>query len=163
MSGRFHSAQTYRGLKTATRMLVRDAGGLELAAKVTRVERATLSRYENPSTEFFLPADVLLDLEAANGECHVTRYLARALGHVLIELPRLEGTGAFGEHLGAIAKECGEAISVVGEALAAGGTITAEEVRELDILREIDEAVEKLMALRAALVQVEKSAGRRGR
>ncbi|MEW6092224.1 MAG: phage regulatory CII family protein [Pseudomonadota bacterium] len=161
MTSRFHSAQTYRGIKAATRMLVRDAGGLELAAKVTRVERAALSRYENPAAEQFLPVDVLLDLEAANGEAHVTRFLARAQGHVLIELPKLDGTGAFGEHLGAIAKECGEAIAVVGEALAAGGTITAEEVRELDILREIDEAVEKLMALRTALVHLEKQSGGR--
>lgn len=161
MSARFHSAQTYRGIKTATRMLVRDAGGLELAAKVTRVERATLSRYENPATEFFLPVDVLLDLEAANGEAHVTRYLARAQGHVLIELPKLDGTGAFGEHLGAIAKECGEAIAVVGEALAAGGTITAEEVRELHIRREVQEAIEKLAALDAALGALEKKGGRK--
>ena len=121
MTSRFHSAQTYRGIKAATRMLVRDAGGLELAAKVTRVERAALSRYENPAAEQFLPVDVLLDLEAANGEAHVTRYLARAQGHVLIELPKLDGTGEWGEHLGAIAKECGEAISVVGAALSAGG------------------------------------------
>ena len=160
MSGRFHSAQTYLGLKAATRMLIREAGGLELAARVTRVERASLSRYENPSSEHFLPVDVALDLEAANGEPHVTRFLARAGGHVLIELPRLDGTGAWGRHLGDIAKECGEAIAVVGQALAEGGTITAEEVRELNITREIDEAVERLMALRAALDALEKG-GRR--
>lgn len=163
MSGRFHSAQTYRGIKAATRMLVRDAGGLELAAKVTRVERAALSRYENPAAEQFLPVDVLLDLEAANGEAHVTRYLARAQGHVLIEMPRLEGTGEWGAHLGAIAKECGEAISVVGAALSAGGEITAEEVRELDIRREVQEAIEKLAALDAALAALEKKGGGRGR
>lgn len=161
MSGRFHGESLYRGLKTATRMLVRDAGGLELAAKVTRVERATLSRYENPASEFFLPVDVALDLEAANGEPHVTRFLARAQGHVLIELPRLEGAGEWGQHLGDIAKECGEAIAVVGQALAAGGTITAEEVRELHIRREVQEAIEKLAALDAALGALEKKGGRK--
>ncbi|MFN4229814.1 phage regulatory CII family protein [Parvibaculum sp.] len=159
MSGRFHSDAAYLGLKAATRMLIREAGGLELASKVTRVERAALSRYENPNEGRFAPVDVVLDLEAANGSCHVTRFLAREQGHVLIELPRLEGTGEWGRHLGDIAKECGEAIAVVGQALAQGGTITAEEVRELHITREIDEAVEKLIALRTALQGLEK--GRR--
>ncbi|HCX68570.1 phage regulatory CII family protein [Parvibaculum sp.] len=161
MTGRFHSEDTYLRLKAATRLLMRDAGGLELAAKVTRIERAELSRCENPNVGRFLPVDVLLDLEAANGEPHLTREIARAQGHVLIELPSLDGTGEWGRHLGDIAKECGEAIAVVGQALAQGGTITAEEVRELNITREIDEAVEKLIALRTALADLEKRGKRK--
>lgn len=161
MMARFHSEHTYLGLKAATRMLIREAGGVELAAKVTRVERAELSRYENPSTGRFLPVDVLLDLESANGEPHVTRELARAQGHVLIALPRLEGTGEWGRHLGAIAKDCGEAIAVVGEALSVGGTITAEEVKALNIRREVTEAIERLVELEAALAQLEKKGARK--
>lgn len=160
MSARFHPEATYRAIKAATRLLIRDAGGLELAAKVTRVERAELSRYENPAVERFLPVDVLLDLEAANGEPHVTRELARRLGHVLIELPRHEAGGKWGDHLGQIAKECGEAISVVGQALAGDGEITMDDLRRLPIKREISEAIEKLAALREALAQLEKGARR---
>ncbi|MDP3326648.1 phage regulatory CII family protein, partial [Parvibaculum sp.] len=86
---------------------------------------------------------------------HLTREIARQLGHVLIALPRLDGTGEWGRHLGAIAEECGQAIAVVGQALSVGGTITAEEVRALKITREVDEAIEKLVSLRAALVALE--------
>jgi len=157
---RFHSDATYRALKAAARMAIREAGGLESAAAVTRVERSSLSRYEQPGADLFMPADVMLDLDAANGVPHLTRELARRLGHVLIELPRLDGTGVWGRHLGDVAKECGEAIAVVGAALSVGGTITAEEVRGLDILREVDEAIERLVVLKAALTRLEQDEGK---
>ncbi|WP_029066540.1 hypothetical protein [Labrenzia sp. DG1229] len=60
------SEQTRQKLKVATHRSVRQAGGLDAFAEVTRVGRKTLNDYSNTGNErhqdTFMPVDVLADL-----------------------------------------------------------------------------------------------------
>ncbi|MFC7611346.1 hypothetical protein [Teichococcus aestuarii] len=52
-------------LKTLTRLLIEQVGGLEAAATYTRVNRSVLSGYQNPHQPHFMPVDVVGRLEHA--------------------------------------------------------------------------------------------------
>ncbi|WP_139839845.1 hypothetical protein [Oceanibacterium hippocampi] len=156
--GRPFGRASYLGLKAAMRRLVRLCGGLESAAMVTRVGKTELGRYQNPNEALFAPADVIADLEADAGEAPVTRALARMAGLCVFQLPPADSDPTFVAHLGATAKECGEAISRTAEAIGECGTITAARIRDMELHREIAEAHEALAALDAALTAVETAA-----
>lgn len=65
-------------LKTATRRLIRAAGGVESAASVSRVQKSSLSDYQNPALpDHFMPIDIVLELERDTGTHPVTQALAR--------------------------------------------------------------------------------------
>ncbi|SLN77536.1 phage regulatory CII family protein [Oceanibacterium hippocampi] len=154
--GRPLSRPDYLRLKAAFRRLVRAAGGLESAAMVTRVGKTELGRYQHVNEPLFAPVDVVADLEADTGEAPVTREMARMAGLAVFPLPRPEHDDpAWVGHIAKTAKECGEAVARTAEALSVGGTITADEIREMGLRQEIAEAVEALAALDAALRAVE--------
>ena len=69
----------YEKLKALTRRLVKIAGGVEHAAKLTRVGKSELSDYGNPNSPKFMPADIIADLESEVGEGILTAGLARLL------------------------------------------------------------------------------------
>lgn len=144
----------YLRLKAATRELVKQAGGVDAAAGITRPGRSTLSDYGNPGHEdVFMPADVIADLEAATGLPAVTGILARLQGY---ELMRVEFGGdvdpKWAERLASVGKEIAEVFAKSGQALANGGDIDAGEIRTLDLIRECDEALTSVASLRALLV-----------
>lgn len=142
-----------RGLKAAFRRLVAHDGGEANAAEDTRVSQSRISHYGNAQRpEDFPPADVILDLELAVGQPVVTRELARLQGHVLIELPGVDGDPAWVQRLGAAAKETGEAIAAIGIALADDGEVTPQEIERLRLLSEVDDAIEALTCIRQAIV-----------
>lgn len=51
----------------AARSLIAECGGLEEASSACRVSVPSLSNYQNPRGDAFMPADVLADLEAYAG------------------------------------------------------------------------------------------------
>jgi len=152
---RFHPAHLYAALKSATRGLIRATGGLENARAVTRVSVPHIARYGDvKDMTAFMPIDVVLDIEAALGEPIITRELARLQGHVLLSLPAVQGDdGPWGKEIGEIARECGDVLSAAGTAFAQGGVITADEIRTLNIVGQVNEAIEALVAFRAACEQ----------
>lgn len=154
--GRPFGGAVYLRLKAAARALVKKAGGQESAAMVTRASHQTLSRYGLPDDVTFMPVDVVADLEADVGNPIITRMLADLAGYLLIaKPPAVEADPEWIARLAALAKESGEAISRLAEALSVGGTITAEEIRDLELRRELREAAEVLAAIDLALVRIE--------
>ena len=77
--------------------------------------------------------------------------MADLQGYLLIPKPPTKGDARWVEHLGSLAKEAGEAMAKLGEAFARGGTITADEVREMELRREVAEAMEVLARIDKAL------------
>lgn len=80
-------ASTYAALKTATRHLVDEAGGIDAAGASTRVGRATMAQYysrDERNAAVYAPLDVIADLEAATGVPTITRHLARLAGYELV-------------------------------------------------------------------------------
>jgi hypothetical protein len=148
------SRDTYLALKGATRQLIEAAGGLRYAAAITGFPMSKLSEAQQTSVlERSLRLDHALELETATGEPCVTRELARLQGLILITPPRFDSDDVFVRHLGAVGKECGEAIAKVADAISSGGTIHGYEIRQGHLLNEVDEAMEALARLKVALVE----------
>lgn len=152
---RTHPRAVYLRLKAATRRLVETAGGLMLAAEVTRVGKTKLSDYGNQNLdEIFAAADVIADLEAAAGAPLVTRELARIAGHALIALPGASGDEGWIARLGGVSKETGAVIGRLAEALGDDGMVSAAEIRRGDLIGLASEAIEQLVLLRAAAIEM---------
>lgn len=147
----------YRGLKSATRELLDGFGPQKVPAALVRVGQTELSDYANANRlDRFAPIDVVADLESKLGPV-VTRQLAELTGHVLVALPTVAGGDARLMRVTAAAlKEVSDVFGKLSEFLA-DGTLSAVEGAQLD--REIDEAIVKLLQLRA---QVDALAGRDG-
>lgn len=144
---RHHGAQTYAGLKAATRLVLRDCGGLDAAAASSRVGRSQFSDYANPNSDKFIPVDVAIDIEAIGGIPHVTAALARAQGYELLPVePR--DRGQLGLALAAISAGVGTLFATVATAFA-DGHLTPEE--EADLYRDLDNVIRLASEARALL------------
>ena len=132
MSGRQLESHDYGLLKNATRKLVQLAGGLEKAARKTRVQKSALASYYDPDSMFFIPIDVVADLEASSGELPVTQALALSRGLYLQQVKREHDSEAdnLPERLGEVASDVGEVFRNVGIALAREGQITPKLATE---------------------------------
>lgn len=152
---RFHPAATYKRLKAASRRLVHECGTEEEASAVTRVSRSKIGHYGNINmAETFMPLDVVIDLESSVGNPILTREMARLQGHVLIELPHVMDESEWHRSIGKLARGAGAVIAGISEALADDGDVSAEEIIELEILKQIDDSLQLMSAMRRACLEV---------
>jgi hypothetical protein len=138
MSERQFAPAAYNAVKTGTKMLVQDLGGVDAAATVTRVGRSQLSAYTMLTDERFIPADVVMDLEFAAGTPRVTAALARAQGYGLVPVEPMREKSALAVLLSRIGKDVGELFATSSTALSHPALTEAERadlIRELDDLR----------------------------
>jgi hypothetical protein len=139
----------YFTLKAAFRELVDSLGGCTRAAKATRPDAQRISRYGSIHEAMHAPIDAVLDLEqaaiAAGGEPLVTRALAEHHGFNLVPKCGADDVALdFTRHLGAVAKETGEAVSSLATAIA-DGTVTPMEAQAC--IAEAEDAQRKLACL----------------
>lgn len=155
MTSRRLSARDYLRLKGATADLLDANGGETDAAGRTRVGQTDLSRYQSRNGDHalrFMPIDVVADLEDAAGTPVVTRVLATMADCLLVPLPKGHG-GEVAVKTGRTAKEFGDVMTRVGEALADGEICEAEADGILTELRELMLACAALAeSVRAAVV-----------
>jgi hypothetical protein len=138
-----------RDLKLALRDLIEALGGLDRAAHGCRVGKSSLSLYQSMDSAQFAPIDVVACLEERAGVWPVTAALASRNGLALVaERSTAEARSLF-DLAGRIAKECGEAVSLLVDLGRPGGTVSPRVLDEAR--RELDEAIEPLRAARAAL------------
>ncbi|MCX5495398.1 hypothetical protein OSH11_11830 [Kaistia dalseonensis] len=148
--GRKTNVDDLQALKAATRRLVDACGGQESAASITRVSHQTISRYRLADrAEDFIPADVLLDLEADAGDPIVTRQLAARQGWTIVRA-HAQATGAtLVQSIGQITQETSDVVIAVTGGLADGDF----DARDIDLtIPEIDQAIERLAGLKQALL-----------
>lgn len=150
---RTFGAEVYAGLKSATALLIKRAfGNQALAAEHTRVRQGALSDYGNTTNretaDSFMPVDVLLDLTKASGDFGLIKHIAELLDCLLVPLPRGVIGGALAERTGNSAKEFGDVMVRIGEALR-DGHINEAEARQ--IATEIREVMLELSALAEAV------------
>lgn len=137
-----NSKEVYLQIKAATRSLIKNCGGAEWASSVTRVNKTVLSDYQNVKRpDFYMPADVVTDLEAECGDPIVTKLLCSLAGGYYVPLPTQVGDEVLPAHLAQIGKEVADVFSAVSVALA-DGQLSAEEKDR--ILSEIEEAINAL-------------------
>ena len=146
----------YFALKSATRQLVHQCGGVEAAAAVTRAGFQTVSKYGRPQEAMFAPLDVIADLEADAGAPLVTRQLAALARHVLVPLPEgADGKGRWYRHISEVTQGVGEVVRRLGRALEDDGDVSFEEVRRLALREQVREAIADLAELDRALANLD--------
>ena len=143
------SAQDHALLKTATRALIRAAGGVEGAAMITRVGKSQLSNYQSPNHDSeFMPLDILADLERDAGTPFVTRALAAMSGGYFTPIKQSASKKELAAHIASIGKEISDVMHHASTALI-DAKISDKEAET--ITREIDEAIQALAAARQYL------------
>jgi len=151
MRARHFAHSVYVALKAATRKLVADGFGTQqMAAAATRVGQSEISDYASTApanSERFMPVDVLLDLVAASGNTALLKFLAERADCLLVPLPVGRG-GEVAERTGRTAKEFGDVMVRVGQALSDGEIVENEAT---EILIEIRELMVELSALAEAV------------
>lgn len=147
MKARQFAAEVYVELKATTRRWVSESFGTQAsAAAATRVEQSAISDYGSTApdnAEKFMPIDVLLDLIKAGGNTLLLKSIADRCNCLLVPVPA--GTaGDVAMRTGRSAKEFGDVMVRIGEALC-DGMIDADEAAK--ILAEIREVMLELSAL----------------
>ena len=162
MSGRVYDAQLpveqFR-LKVASKALVKAVHGTETAGEIAGMRQQRVSECTLPNCPTFFTIDQAQALEEAAkgspGWPHVTRALARNHGFALLPLPEsAPGSGEWHRTISEVSREAGDAVGKVCEALADDGEVTSSDVKQLDLLNEIDEAIAALAKLRGMVVSV---------
>lgn len=149
-------------LKRATSHQVRQAGGQEAAAALTRVGRQTVQTYCSASADHgdvYMPLDVLLDLTldavARDEEPVLLREICALAGGAYVAGPGAGGAAPdFGRLLALTVGSGGAAAAAVCQALADDGQVSAAEVHDLKILELLSRAIESLTALRQRAADV---------
>ncbi|AXS39782.1 hypothetical protein [Breoghania sp. L-A4] len=147
-------------LKLAMKRQIKACAGQESAASITRVGPQTLSDYANAANDRYrdiqCPVDVLLDLTLDGGPVALVE-LCRLSGGVFVPLPAVGAGSDWAREIGDVAREAGQAVSRLCEALSTGGTITVDESRDMDLRREVKEAIEALAAVDMHLQHLEET------
>lgn len=149
-------------LKRASAHQVRQAGGQEAAAALTRVGRQTVQTYCSAAADHadvYMPLDVLLDLTldaVARDEAPVLlREICALSGGAYVAGPGASGAAAdWGRLLALTVGSGGAAAAAVCQALADDGQVSADEVRFLSIRELLSAAIDNLSALRARADQL---------
>lgn len=145
----------YRRFKEGFGDLVRHSGGVESAARVTRVGTSALYQMQSVNEiGHFPPVDVIADLEQKSGVPVLTKMLAEIGGYSLIPVRPFSARGSFSVALAHLGKEVSEIFSEAAIALD-DGCLTAREAKVL--IREIDSALLILEEMRHRLRDISES------
>jgi len=137
------SGHAWKEIKLKTRELIKQAGGQDSAATITRVNTAMLGHYGNLNRpDSFITADVIADLEKDARSPTLTRVLARFAGYELMQMSSPQNDPVWARLIAKMAKEASDVFHKVGEALSDDGEISKREINDLSIIREIDELIE---------------------
>jgi hypothetical protein len=123
------ASSLWLGLKTVSRALVQQVGGVEAGAACCRGSKTTLAACYDPHTpDRFLAIDMVLDLERAAADPIVTRYLAAQQGFALVQQAALGGD--FISQVVKLSREYGELSAAFAQAHA-DGKLSAEDFQGL--------------------------------
>ena len=142
-------------IKRLTKNLIKITGGF--ACQEVRVGQTALHNYTDPDKEtYFIPVDVVADLELEAGKPIVTEFLAGLLNYRLVPISAGPDSGKLGTMTARLGKEAAEYFSNISEALE-DGTVSREEAQSaLSELADVAQAVDSLiMALKQIADKVE--------
>jgi len=143
-----------RGLKAVVSVAVKEAGGQENCTAISsRIRRAAAfsdyANVEHPARH--IPLDVAIEIDRFNRNGRLVRAGARLLGYLLIPMPRPRMDGSKVEVLAATIKETGEAVAAIAPYLDEASNRLPSPSHRCHTIRQIDEAIEALLAARARL------------
>lgn len=156
-AGRAFPDHVYLTIRAAFRRLTAACGGQEAAAAITRADHQRISRYGRVGETMFAPIDVVADLERDAGQPLVTRELADLAGYLLVAKPAAGAQPVGMRDLAQLAKETGDAVADLADALA-DVDITAAEASRVRV--QVREAMEVMARIDAGLAAVPGGAAR---
>ena len=127
--------QADRSLKVATRRQVKASGGLEAAARVSRVSSSRLSQYQSIDHDSYVPIDVVVDLTTDSKEAHALEAMAATCGYFLLPVDFGESgqlSVDFAEFGEATAQSFADYQRALSEALSNNGHLTSKDKRKLE-------------------------------
>jgi hypothetical protein len=146
-TARLLPGRDYLALKAHCRDLVAACGGPKRAAEITRGHASHISESIAPHHgDRFLAIDQVMDLESECGLPAVTQFLAGAHGFDLV--PRSGSAAAISpvQHLSRLAKESGDVIQQMAEAVSDGEVSRAERDQMLREMQQLIDAAHAAMA-----------------
>ena len=140
--------------KNAFKALTQAVGGQAAAAVETGKSQSRICNYGLTNTDEFAPIDVVRALEAVThgqpGHPHVTRWLAREAGYVLVAIPSTDlPETIWSQRIAAALREVGALSAGIGDALSDDNDVSQEEAKRL--LDEADANVEAAVTIREAI------------
>lgn len=128
--------RTPASLKDAYSQLVDTCGGDVRAANIAQRSKSQIQRYtDEAEPDIQMPASVVIALETACSEPIVTRFMALATGHVLLNTSAKDD-GPLAQDLAAVGREMARLFEEVGAAMADGviepGEAAQIEARAMD-------------------------------
>jgi hypothetical protein len=144
-------------LSAGSRSAVEQCGGVDGAAATSGRGRSTAGRWMSRNDPDQPPLDAALAMDQVvvlQGRIPpILSAYARELGHVAIRLPDApDGSTGWHQSMGTVSSQVGEAMARICTALGDDGAVSAREVATLNIVGEIDGAIEALVAMRAMAV-----------
>jgi len=151
-----HDAQLpieLRRIKRAGKALVAAAGGTVDAASLTGLRQQRVSECTLPNVPAFFAVDAVIALEddarGSEGWPQVTRAMARHHGFELLPLPAVAlGESSWHRSLAEVSREVGDVVGKVVNSLANDGEVSPDEIRDMQIVEEIDDAIARLADLK---------------
>ncbi len=153
MTGTTISPAVLARLSLATGAAVDSCGGVEGAGRASGRSKSTAGRWSTTNEPDQPPLDAALAMDRVvmlQGRAPpILTAMARELGHVAIRLPDApEGASAWHQGIGQVSAQVGEAVQSICAALADDGDVSGREVRRLNIVGEIDDAIAEMVKLR---------------
>lgn len=125
------SREQYLLLKAATRTLIKNCGGLEAAAAVTRVGTSSLSDYCSvEKSDVFIPLDVALDLQIESGTYPITEALAALSGGSFVPADAQDANPCLTIAAADLMGETADAVKSISESMK-DGKITKREKQDI--------------------------------
>lgn len=127
---RRYATSFYFGVKALVRRLVEANGGYEMAASLTRVDKARLSHYANVNRQEHIPIDVLADLQEASGDYSVLRFLANQAGFDLVARPSGQPVNTLADGISDLSRRAADVVGAMAQAVA-DGMVSPEEAEDV--------------------------------
>lgn len=146
--------RTPASLKDAYSQLVDACGGDVPAGNIAQKSKSQIQRYtDEAEPDVHMPAPVIVALETACGEPFVTRFMAMATSHVLLNT-KAQTDMPLAQDLAAVGREMARLFEEVGTAMADGKVASAEaaeiEARAMDGVNALVSVIAETRRIRGA-------------
>lgn len=145
------SPRPYGEIEEAIRQLVSEVGGFAEAGQIIQKSPSTISSYLDPEKKTSMTVGDLISLEKLSDNNPSIHFIARQFGYEIFKPIKSDGLNKWLEHISIITKEFSDLLHAAHRCLSDDGDIDAFESRR--ILKELDEHLSALCALRGDLVQ----------
>ena len=140
-----NDAALVNAVKTATKRVIGDLGGVEAAASCCGMGKSQLSDYGNVNSAKVIRADVAVALERIGGQPHITAAMAAAQGYALVMTMPMRARSELAQLLARIGRDSGQLFAIAAHALSHKKPSAKERAALLRELSDLRNAADETM------------------